>query len=152
MITFLASYLVWVMFLGLGILWLIDGRVKKENVFHTLIATMFVWAACEMIKALFPVARPFVTNGSLIKTATLPLSATFPSIHSAVAFSMATMIYLHDKKLGTVFILAAIGVALGRVWANVHYPVDVLAGAVLGVVVSIGLEKFHVFKLIKKLS
>ena len=149
-ITFLASFLIWLMFAGLLALWIVDGKIKKEQALHALIASLFAWMISQMIKGLFPSVRPFEVNGGGVKTITMPLDGSFPSGHTAAAFALAITVWLHDKKMGAIYIVAALLVGIGRITANVHYPVDIVAGGILGTITGYGVEKLHVFKLIRK--
>ena len=56
--------------------------------------------------------------------------------------------YLHDKKIGRVFIVSAIFVGLGRVLGNVHYLLDIIGGSILGVATAYMVEKLHLHKLL----
>jgi len=49
---------------------------------------------------------------------------------------MATVVYLYNKKWGIGFFIATILITLGRVMAGVHYPSDILGGALVGVAVA----------------
>ena len=53
MITFLASILIWLMFFGLIVLWVVDGKIKKETVIHALFASLVAWTISEIIKYIF---------------------------------------------------------------------------------------------------
>lgn len=142
-IEFLASFLIWLMFLGLLILWAIDGKIKKEQVLHALVASLFAWTLAEIIKRLIPTTRPFMVNGEMPLTLTVNNDGSFPSGHTSAAFALATTIWLHDRKVGWAYIIAALIVGAARVLANVHYPVDILAGAILGFVTAFGVERLH---------
>src|SRR3989337_230213 len=120
-IALLASASIYFMFLGLFVLWIIDGRIKKEQVLHALLAVILVWIITEIIKSLIPIPRPFRTNGLPPLTLTIPSDNSFPSFHAAAAFSLATSIWLHDKKMGIGFIVFACFVAWGRILGNVHF-------------------------------
>ena len=144
-VTFVASVLIWILFIGLGVLWLIDGRIKKEQVVHALIAVFIAWLTTFLIKDFFPRNRPFVNDNMRPITLTIPKDPSFPSTHTAVAFALATTIYLHDKKVGRIFLVEALLVAVARVLADVHYPIDVTVGAFLGVFIAWSLSKIHVF-------
>jgi len=150
MITFLASFLIWIMFFGLFVLWIIDGRVKKEQALHTFLASVFAWVLSGMIKFFFPTVRPFVAWGMDPLTITVPMDGSFPSIHTAVAFTIAVTLYLHDKALGSVYMVLAILVGGARILGNVHYPVDIFGGIVVGTLVALAVEKLHVASFIKK--
>jgi undecaprenyl-diphosphatase len=149
-ITFLASFLIWFMFAGLLALWVIDGKIKREQVLHAFVATIVSWAVVQMVKSLFPTLRPYEINGGPIFTLTMfHPSGGFPSIHSAVAFALAVSIWLHDKKIGLLFMISAILVGIGRVLGNVHYFLDIAGGAVIGIIVALILERLHLGKLLK---
>ena len=136
------------MFAGLLILWVIDGRIKKEQVLHALLSAGVAWGVAQIIKALFPTLRPFEVNGLIPLTLFPSSDGAFPSGHSAAAFAMATTIWLHDKKIGSAFMVLALLVGVARVWGNVHYPIDILGGVVLGVATAFVIEKVHLRKLI----
>jgi undecaprenyl-diphosphatase len=60
--------------------------------------------------------------------------SSFPSDTSALAFALATSVFLRSRKLGWLCLSWALLVAaLPRVFAGYHYPSDVLAGAVIGI-------------------
>ena len=58
--------------------------------------------------------------------------ASFPSGHAAASFAIATSVTLSDGRLAAPALAWATAVSVARVWHGVHYPSDVLAGAVLG--------------------
>ena len=148
-IAFLASIFIYIMFLGLLVLWLVDGRIKKEQVLHALMAIGLVWIITEVIKSLFPIPRPFLTNGFPPLTFTIPQDHSFPSFHAAAAFALATSIWLHEKRIGLWFIVFAVIVAWGRILGNVHYLGDVLVGALIGIITANVIERLHLGKLVK---
>lgn len=148
-IVFLASFLIWILFAGLGYLWIIDGRIKKEIVLHALFAVIIAWAVSEIAKSLFPSYRPFQVNGKPPLTLTLiGKSSAFPSAHTAMAFALSVSVYLHSKKIGIAFILGSMGVGVGRILGNVHYPVDILGGCVIGVITAVVIDRIHVYNLL----
>ena len=63
-----------------------------------------------------------------------------------MAFALATTIWLHDRKVGWIYIIWALFVGLARILANVHYPIDIWGGAILGIVIAFSLEKIHFYK------
>ena len=150
-VTFMASILILIMFFGLVVIWIIDGRTRKEQALHSFLAASAAWVITQIIKDLFPTLRPYQLDGTQPLTLTLLHSdGAFPSSHSAVAFALAITVWLHSKRLGWVFILMALGVAGGRVLANVHYVTDVLVGSIIGVFVAFAVDKIHVFNLLSK--
>ncbi|SDN95395.1 phosphatase PAP2 family protein [Actinacidiphila guanduensis] len=61
---------------------------------------------------------------------------SFPSNHAAIAVAAAVALLFADRRLGLVAAPFALALALSRVWIGVHYPHDVLAGIVVGVLVA----------------
>lgn len=147
-ITFLASFLIWFLFLGLGVLWVIDGKIKKEQVIHAAFACLISLVLVEAIKNFFPTIRPFLLNGKEPLTLTIPRSSAFPSWHTAQAFALSVTIFMHDRRVGWFFLIAALTVGVARVIANVHYPIDIMGGALLGTIVAVIVEKTHFSKLL----
>ena len=60
-------------------------------------------------------------------------SYSFPSGHAVFFFGLATGVYFINKKFGRRLFVCAALICLARVIAGVHWPSDVLAGAVLGI-------------------
>lgn len=143
LITFLASFLIWVMFGGLLILWIFDGKVKREQALHAFAAMLLAWVIAQMLKNFLPTTRPFLLSGESALTLTVHTDNSFPSGHSAVAFSLAIIMWLHNRKLGFFYLAAAFLVGIGRVFANVHYLLDIVVGGLLGSLVAVIVNKFH---------
>ncbi len=61
-----------------------------------------------------------------------PSSLSFPSAHATSAFAVATAM-TRVEPLGALAFVLAIAISLGRPYLGMHYPSDVLAGALLGV-------------------
>ena len=136
LVTFFASVLIWLMAFGLIVLWVIDGKIKKETVIHAIFSCFFAWIITELIKNIFPTLRPFQAQGMVPQTITIPGDGAFPSSHTAVAFALSVTILKHDKKIGVLYIIMSGLVGVARIMASVHYPVDIIAGAVIGTIIS----------------
>jgi undecaprenyl-diphosphatase len=66
----------------------------------------------------------------------IPTTSSFPSGHTSTSFACAFVISRLAPRLTVyVFVLAAL-IGFSRIYVGVHYPLDVLAGAVLGVAVA----------------
>jgi membrane-associated phospholipid phosphatase len=65
-----------------------------------------------------------------------PSSLSFPSAHATSSFAVATAMCRVDPATSAAF-LVALALALGRPYLGMHYPSDVLAGAVIGVVLGL---------------
>ena len=67
-----------------------------------------------------------------------PLDSTFPSNGTAVVFILATAIFLGNRKAGVIALAIASLYGFSRVFVGIHYPMDVLGGAAIGVLTSYG--------------
>lgn len=148
MVEFFATFFIWFLFVGLGILWIVDGKIKREQVAHAIFAGLFACGLAILIKHLIPAQRPFMVNGGEVDVLYRPLSSSFPSEHTALAFSLAVTVFMHDRKVGWYFLAAALLIGIARVIANVHYPIDIVGGAFLGITTAVIVERVHLFKLI----
>jgi undecaprenyl-diphosphatase len=70
-----------------------------------------------------------------------PHSGAFPSGHAATAFACATVLAWAAPRLAIPAYVLAAAIAWSRVYVGVHWPLDVLGGAVLGVLVATALLK-----------
>lgn len=86
------------------------------------------------LKPLIARPRPFTVATDVSLIIEKPGEFSFPSGHTLHAFTAATVIFGYYRKPGTLaYVLAAL-IAFSRMYLFVHYPTDILAGAVLGVV------------------
>lgn len=84
--------------------------------------------------------RPFVTYSDITQKDQHVGPYSFPSGHTATAFALATSVSLCYPKW---YYIApayawAITVGFSRMWLGVHYPSDVLIGALIGTACSVG--------------
>ena len=87
-----------------------------------------------LIRAFVERPRPFVDNPAIV-TLFNEASYSFPSGHAAFFFALSTVVFLYNKRWGFWFYAASVVIGLARIVAGVHYPTDVIGGAVLGVAV-----------------
>jgi len=93
-----------------------------------------------IIKNIVARPRPF-TQADIELLISAPKSWSFPSGHAASSFATATAVFLGDKKLGIAALIIAALIAFSRLYFFVHYPSDVLVGAIEGVFTAIVVAK-----------
>jgi undecaprenyl-diphosphatase len=69
-----------------------------------------------------------------------PHDGSFPSGHATSSFACATILAFYAPRAAPAFYLLAAAIAWSRVYVGVHYPLDVLGGAVLGIAIAIALR------------
>lgn len=86
-----------------------------------------------VIKNLVARPRPFLTISELELIIEPLTSYSFPSGHACASFAAAFAIArgFHDRHGGWVYLPAAV-IALSRIYVGIHYPTDILAGAIIG--------------------
>jgi undecaprenyl-diphosphatase len=113
---------------------------KTINAFIcSLLAMAIAGTASFLINIFWQRPHPFESHfGEIIQPIIngLRISASsFPSIHTYIAFAIAVSIFLYGhRRLGTVLFIIAILIGLSRIGTGLHYPTDIVAGAVIGII------------------
>jgi undecaprenyl-diphosphatase len=80
--------------------------------------------------------RPFTRVPHALVLVHRSVDASFPSDHATMAGAVAVGLLIASRRLGYVAAVLAVLMAADRVYVGAHYPVDVLAGLVVGGVVA----------------
>jgi undecaprenyl-diphosphatase len=96
-------------------------------------AVVASWTVAEGAKFLFRRARPYISDTGIAPLIKTPSSSSFPSGHSATAAAGAITLSAIYPAFAPALILAGFLIALSRVYLGVHYPFDVLAGILIGI-------------------
>jgi undecaprenyl-diphosphatase len=89
------------------------------------------------VKQLVDRPRPALSVDSIQPAVTTPPDPSFPSGHTTTAFAAAVAVSVLHPKLRVPMIAIAALVGLSRVYLGMHFPLDVMAGAVLGTAVGL---------------
>jgi len=143
---FLAKYLVYLLaaWTLVSVWYLRRTHTIRQLVVWVVKISLAMGLTYLLIKAgnfLFPEARPFIAERftPLIQH---PNNPSFPSSHTALAAVLATFMWQLRRDWGVIaFILVAL-VGFGRVMVGVHYPWDILGGALIGIIGTVLVLKF----------
>ena len=126
-----------------GIIWIIIAALLISNKKYRKIGFMALAALIlsailgdEILKHLFKRTRPLETIPVVNLLIARPLSYSFPSGHTMSSFAVAGVLAKYFKNYAIEFISLASLIAFSRMYLYVHYPSDVLGGAVLGLICS----------------
>lgn len=105
-------------------------RKTAASMAVSLILTVVV---CNLlIKPLVARARPFSVNTAAQLLIAAPGDFSFPSSHTAASFAASCALLKGSKRLGAFALVLAVIISFSRMYLYVHYPSDVIAGAVIG--------------------
>ncbi len=107
------------------------------GVFYIVLLTMFLlltdWVSASVIKSIIQRPRPPFAGIDFILRTHEHYGYSFPSNHAANMYCFATISAYFFPRGTKFFFLLAFLVAFSRVYVGVHYPFDVLGGALLGI-------------------
>ena len=132
---------------GLGLLWIGIALVlalvwrRRGVLVLTVIAVAAADLAARGLKQLVDVERPSSRYAEPKPLVAAPHDHTFPSGHAATSFAAATILTAARPRWGPLWFLLALAVGFSRVYVGVHYPLDVVGGAVLGIATAIALRR-----------
>jgi len=111
-----------------------QSRDMRHAVYEASWTAILAFSLSTVLASLVGRVRPFLAEVGV--HALVPPNAqagSFPSSHTAIAIGVATALAYHNVPLGVAAFLMAILVAFGRVAAAMHYPTDVIGGALVGI-------------------
>jgi undecaprenyl-diphosphatase len=115
-------------------------RTWRRAALAAVLSAGVALAIAKVISEVVDRARPFVVDPHGVHLFSgHAADPGFPSDHATGAFAVAMAIFLRSRRWGTVALIAAAVLSVGRVAIGVHFPSDVLAGAALGCVVALAL-------------
>lgn len=134
-------------FIVIGLVLLISKKYRKAGL--AVIIALLVMLLCNdlFLKEFFARPRPF----NLLETdpekyafwgkayiypelISKPTSFSFPSGHTASAFAAAIALLWHNRKIGVPVTIFSALMGFSRIYVEVHYCTDVIAGVVSGII------------------
>lgn len=141
-----------------GILWICSAllligfpKTRKAGIVMMVSLALEVLCCNVLLKPLVARPRPCDINPTVQLLIPRPEGFSFPSGHTGASFAAASALFFGENKLGVPALAVAALIGFSRLYLYVHYPTDVFAGALLGImlgwlgnmlVISVG-ERVH---------
>ena len=121
---------IWIAF---TLLLLLFRRTRKAGCAMATALVLYLVAGDCILKPLFARLRPCDVNTAITILVKRPHGLSFPSGHTASGVAAAYALWLQNRKLGAPALVLAAFIAFTRLYLYVHFPTDILGGAVLGI-------------------
>lgn len=128
---------------NIGVIWIViatglmlDEQYRNigEIVLITLIVSTIIGEG--IVKNIVRRSRPFSLCSEMTLLITKPISYSFPSGHTLSSFAVSGVLSAYFTQYRFIFLTIAFLIALSRLYLYVHYPTDVIAGIVFGILCS----------------
>ncbi|MFH1548409.1 MAG: phosphatase PAP2 family protein [Candidatus Omnitrophota bacterium] len=120
---------------------------KKGRIVAGLVLIVFILAnqiSSEVIKPIFSRARPYMFFSHISPLVESSPRYSFPSTHASNIFATMLLLSFYYRRFLLLNLFIAFMVSFSRVYVGVHYPSDIVAGAILGIacaIVVVGIER-----------
>ncbi|MBS4192789.1 undecaprenyl-diphosphatase [Bacillus sp. FJAT-49705] len=131
-----AEYVQYAFALLIVMLWLLNKSNYRVMAFQAMLAFTLAYSINRLIELFFFRDRPFVSH-DIIQLIDHTANSSFPSDHATSAMVIAFTLWLVSYRFKNIWFVLAIGVAFSRIWVGVHYPFDVMAGFINGLLVAL---------------
>ncbi len=122
-----------------AILLILFKRTRKTGLMVGVALILGLIVGNVTLKPLVARIRPYDVNEAMKALLLVePLKDfSFPSGHTLASFEAASVLMIRDRKIGIPALVLTVLIAFSRLYLYVHYPTDVLAGAILGTILGV---------------
>lgn len=113
----------------------IKNKVKEISL--VFFSGVSAWIVATIIKNLIVSPRPFILFDNVKPLFLHGAMESFPSGHATFFFAIALALFIKHKRMGVLYIFVALIISLARVIAGIHFPIDILGGAILGISITL---------------
>ena len=128
-----SGVIIWLVFAAVIFLWY-PPQGKRTAFLMVAALLLSIFLVSDFLKEIIERPRPFLALTDVKLLIEKPNSFSFPSGHSANSFACATVIAKRIKPLAALVVSIAFTIGLSRVYVGVHFPFDVVGGAIIGIV------------------
>lgn len=131
---FFAKYMKYFLLFGIIMYWFTRKRENRIMIISSIFAFVVAEVFGAIAGAIHSNHQPFAELSNVNQLIGHAIDNSFPSDHAIEFFSICITFLLFKKNLRYVWLAIAILVSISRVWVGVHYPADILVGAILGII------------------
>ncbi|MBF0750382.1 undecaprenyl-diphosphatase [Mammaliicoccus lentus] len=131
---FFAKYMKYFLLFGIIMYWFTRKRENRIMIISSIFAFVVAEVFGAIAGAIHSNNQPFAELSNVNQLIGHAIDNSFPSDHAIEFFSICITFLLFKKNLRYVWLAIAILVSISRVWVGVHYPADILVGAILGII------------------
>lgn len=124
------AWIFWALFFFLMLLWIWKKQYWFPLLFGTTIGITYVFSEVFLKNIIRRMRPSMVLDAVMVHMS--PLDYSFPSTHAAVAFAVAVLLSEKRPNMRVLFFTLAVLVSFSRIYIGAHYPLDVVAGCLLG--------------------
>lgn len=148
---FVAEYTLYLLCFSILFYWFKMRSTQNRLMIIQAVISFLLAEAIGKISGLFySHNQPFAVLPDVIQLVEHRIDNSFPSDHTILFFAISFSIWLVRKKVGAIWLLIACTVGISRIWVGVHYPIDIIVGAIIGVISAVFVywlgTKFHFLK------
>lgn len=135
----------WLALITLGMFFSKRKDRWKIAIFVIVLFIISDLVADYVVKPIFNRPRPCQTFDDIILLIHCQDSPSFPSGHTTTMFAVAVFLSMHHPQWVGILASTALMVSFSRIYIGAHYPLDVLGGALLGILLAMIWEKVFLF-------
>lgn len=125
--------MIWIV---VGLLLLIQTKTRKYGCILLISLLLCLLFGNAILKNLVARPRPCWRHPEVPMLLSIPKDYSFPSGHTLSSVACAVSLYYWNHRYGCLAFVVALLIITSRLYFFVHYPTDILAGIILGVVVA----------------
>ncbi|MBJ8030159.1 undecaprenyl-diphosphatase [Bacillus cereus group sp. N21] len=134
MMVFVAEYMLYALVLGVLIYWFTRNNKNRMMIIQGGLAFIVAEIIGKIVGQFYSHHQPFAVLPNVNQLVEHEIDNSFPSDHTILFFSICVSMWLVRKKEGWLWLMLAFCVAISRIWVGVHYPIDVVTGALVGII------------------